>query len=126
MCPKESSHLVLLEEPEREALVQPPERERVRMPQAPERVPLGQELVQEPERLQRALEVQEPERAQTSTRVSSLLEIAPAPQASDFPRVPLERVRLLESPALHLRPLPNWQAALQVVNRTQPLENQGP
>jgi hypothetical protein len=126
MCPKVSSHLALLEEPEQEAQVQQLEQEPVRKPQALARVQLRQEPVQEPVLLQRALEVQEPERAQTSTRVSSLLEIAPAPQVSDFPRAPLERVRLLESQALPSRPVPDWQAAPPVVNRTQPGENQGP
>jgi len=115
----------LLEEPERAAQVQAPEQEPVQRPRAPERAQLRQELVRVVLRPGRAAQVRE--RVQTLPPVSSLLEIAPESQASDFPPLPLERGRRLESQALPLRlKSPDWQAAPQVVNKTQPGKNQGP
>jgi hypothetical protein len=62
VCPKESSHLALLEVPERAAL----EPEPARTLQAPAQVLPGQEPALERVLLQPGPEAQEPERAQTS------------------------------------------------------------
>jgi hypothetical protein len=125
MCPKVSSHPALLEEPERAALV--PGQEPALKPQEQERVQLQQERAQVQEVLQpeRAALVQE--RVQTLPPVSSLLEIAPESQASDSPLLPQEQGRRPGSQALPLRlKSPDWLAAPQVVNKTQPGKNQGP
>jgi hypothetical protein len=115
----------LLEEPERAALV--PGQEPALKPQEQEQVQLQQERAQVQEVLQpeRAALVQE--RVQTLPPVSSLLEIAPESQASDSPLLPQEQGRRPGSQALPLRlKSPDWLAAPQVVNKTQPGKNQGP
>ena len=123
VCPKVSSHLALLEEPEPEAQ----EPEPARTLQAPAQVLLGQEPARERVLLQLGPEAQEPERAQTSRQGISSPETARAAPALDFPLHLLERGRRLESRALplHLKS-PGWQAAPRVVNKTQPGKNQGP
>jgi len=123
VCPKESSHLALLEVPGRAALEQEPERTL----QAPARVLPGQEPALEQVLLQLGPEAQEQERVQTSRQGISLPDSARATLASDFPLHLLERGRRLESQALplHLKS-PGWQAAPRVVNKTQPGKNQGP
>jgi hypothetical protein len=128
MCPKGSSHPALSEEPVPAELALAPELEPVQQQQAPEQGQLRLGLAQEPGVPQLTVQAQElePVRALSSPRESFSLEIAPAAQVSDFPRVPPERGRLLESQALRSQLVPGWQAAPQVVNKTQPLENQGP
>jgi hypothetical protein len=115
----------LLEEPERAAQAQAPGQEPVQRPRAPERAQLRQELVRVVLQPGRAAQVQE--RVQTLPPVSSLLEIAPESQASDFPLLPLEQGRRPGSQDLPLRlKPPDWLAALQVANKTQSGKNQGP
>jgi hypothetical protein len=127
VCQKESSHLALLEVPERAAQEPEQEPEQERKLQAPAQVLLGQEPAQEPELLPLGPEAQEPERAQTSRQGISLPETARAVQASDSPLHLLERGRRMVSQALplHLKS-PGLQAAPRVVNKTQPGKNQGP
>ena len=111
-----------------------PARAAVEAPQEPEPVPgrLPQALEQEQLRkepelapLQQVQEVPVPVRDPSLPEIS-LAEVAPAVQVWDFPRVRLERVRLPDSQALTLRPFPCWKPALQVVNKTQPVENLRP
>jgi hypothetical protein len=92
------------------------------LPRALEQEQLRQEPEQEPALRQ---QVQEPERDPFSPEIS-LIEVAPAVQVWDSPRVRLERVRLPDSQALTLRPFPCWKPALPVVNKTPPEETLRP
>lgn len=121
MCPKESSHPASSEAPERAAPVVPQELALVLKQLALELAqPPGQALVQEQELPQ--LEVLEPVRARTLLPAFSLLEMAP--EELGLPLLLAERAGPQALPA---QPeLPGWQAAPPVVNRTQPIEIQGP
>jgi len=104
-----------------------PEQEPALKPLALERAPMRQERAPELELLQPEPGAQVPEQAQIWLQKTSLPEIARAAQVLDSPLLPLERGRRLGSQALPLcLKSPCWQAAPQVVNKTQQRRNLKP
>ncbi len=127
MCPKESSHLALLEVPEPEVQAQVPEQEPVRTLQAPARVLLGQEPALERVLLQRGRRRRSRSGLSLHDRGSSSPETARAARASDFPLHSTGAGAAAGvSGSAFASEVPGWQAAPRVVNKTQPGKNQGP